>query len=339
VRTRTFLAAVATAALLVGTFGASIVAAGDTAETTGTMILTQSTTLTADHAGNIRIAADGVTLDCAGHTVHGPGVEGFTSGIDFTNLRDVTIRRCVVTGFQYGGVSGYGDVNVRIEGNTLVANGGHGLDLYLASDGVIVGNTVTDYGTVGPSIGIVLTRSIGVTIQANVVSERTRAGIGIALLHGTNGSTVVGNRVTGTGLGISVQNSSGNVLSGNTASLNGDGFSVRGSSGNTLTRNTANGNISIGFQVDGRSSSNTLARNIANGNNDGFNIQAANRNVLSWNSARNNHRYGVFVGTGSSNNTIVYCTAVGSGKYDAYRVGSGTGNVWYRNTFGTKAGF
>ena len=337
-RRRTLLAALATAALLVGTLGVSIVAGADAAETTGTMVLTQSTTLTADHAGNIRIAADGVTLDCAGHTVHGPGVEGITSGIDFTNLRDVTIRRCVVTGFQYGGVSGYGDVNVRIEGNTLVANGGHGLDLYLASDGVIVGNTVTDYGTVGPSIGIVLTRSIGVTIQANVVSERTRAGIGIALLHGTNGSTVVGNRVTGTGLGISVQNSSGNVLSGNTASLNGDGFSVRGSSGNTLTRNVANGNISIGFQLDGRSSSNTLARNIANGNNDGFNIQAANRNVFSWNSARNNHRYGLIVGTGSSNNTFAYCTAVGNGKYDAYGVGSGTGNVWYRNTFGTKSG-
>ena len=308
------------------------------AETTGTMVLTQSTTLTTDHAGNIRIAADGVTLDCAGHTVHGPGADGFVGGIDFSNLRDVTIRRCVVTGFQYFGVYGFGDVNVRLEGNTSVANGWDGLRLDLASDSVIVGNTVTDYGTVEPSIGIGLTHSIGVTIQGNVVSERTRAGIGIALLLGTNGSSVVGNRVTRTGLGISVQSSSGNVLSGNTASLNQDGFSVRGSSGNTLTRNTANGNISIGFQLDGQSSSNTLARNTANGNKDGFTIQAANRNVLSWNSARNNHRYGLIVGTGSSNNTIAYCTAVGNGKYDAYRVGSGTGNVWYRNTFGTKAG-
>lgn len=337
-RTRTFLAAVATAALLVGTFGVTIVAADDAAETTGTMVLTQSTTLTADHAGNIRIAADGVTLDCAGHTVHGPGVDGFNGGIDFTNLRDVTIRRCVVTGFRYNGVYGYGDANVRIEGNVFVANGNHGLHLHQASDSVIVGNSATDNGTVEPAIGIVLTRSFGVTIQGNVASGWARAGIGIALLDGTNGSTVVGNRVTRTWLGISVESSSGNVLSGNTVNVNQDGFSVRGSSGNTLTRNVANGNSSIGFQVDGQSSSNTLARNIANGNNDGFNIQAANRNVLSWNSARKNHRYGVTVGTGSSNNTIAYCTAVGNGKHDAYRDGSGTGNVWYRNTFGTKAG-
>jgi len=338
VRARTFLAAVATAALLVGTFGVSIVAGGDTAETTGTMVLTQSTTLAADHAGNIRIAADGVTLDCAGHTVNGPGADGFNGGIDFNSLRDVTIRRCVVTGFQYNGVYGSEDVNARLEGNVFVANGNHGLHLHLASDSVIVGNTAKDNGTVEPAIGIVLTRSFGVTIQANVASGWTGAGIGIALLDGTNGSTVVGNRVTRTWLGISVESSSGNVLTGNTANVNLDGFSVRGSSGNTLTRNVANGNISIGFQVDGKSSANTLARNIANGNNDGFNIQAANRNVLSWNSARNNHRYGLIVGTGSSNNTTVYCTAVGNGKYDAYGVGSGTGNAWYRNTFGTKAG-
>jgi hypothetical protein len=37
--------------------------------TSGTLVITSNTTLTEDHAGEIVIAADGVTLDCAGHLV------------------------------------------------------------------------------------------------------------------------------------------------------------------------------------------------------------------------------------------------------------------------------
>src|SRR5205823_14701603 len=39
----------------------------------GALTITASTTLTEDQAGPITVAANGITLDCAGHTVSGPG--------------------------------------------------------------------------------------------------------------------------------------------------------------------------------------------------------------------------------------------------------------------------
>ena len=66
-----------TAALLLGaSFGVTAASAAD-----GTLVLTESKTLSADHYGNIVIAADHVTLDCAGHTVHGPGLDTEYGGI------------------------------------------------------------------------------------------------------------------------------------------------------------------------------------------------------------------------------------------------------------------
>ncbi len=44
------------------------------ADTSGTLVITTNTKLGANHDGNIIIAADNVTLDCAGHTVTGAGV-------------------------------------------------------------------------------------------------------------------------------------------------------------------------------------------------------------------------------------------------------------------------
>ena len=52
------------------------------ASSSGTLVVTGNTTLTGNHVGNIQIAADNITLDCAGDTVFGPGVSGFSGGID-----------------------------------------------------------------------------------------------------------------------------------------------------------------------------------------------------------------------------------------------------------------
>jgi len=59
----------------------------------GTMVITTDTTLTEDHQGNILVNANKVTLDCAGHTVSGPGVPGFNGGIEVAGgLSGVTVR-------------------------------------------------------------------------------------------------------------------------------------------------------------------------------------------------------------------------------------------------------
>ena len=92
-RTRT-VAAASAALLLVPLLGVMPAAA-----TTGTWLLTHSTTLQADYYGNIVIETDNVTLDCAGHTIHGPGDSQIPAGVLITGASGVTVKRCVVAGF------------------------------------------------------------------------------------------------------------------------------------------------------------------------------------------------------------------------------------------------
>jgi hypothetical protein len=50
--------------------------------------ITSNTTLTADHQGSIIIGSNGVTLDCAGHSILGPGF----AGVDIANT-GLTVSR------------------------------------------------------------------------------------------------------------------------------------------------------------------------------------------------------------------------------------------------------
>jgi hypothetical protein len=76
-----------------------------------TLIVTEDTTLTEDHFGEVYIEADGVTLDGNGHTITGPGVWMWNStqrmwdvswGIKIKGRTGVTVKNCHVTNFAYG---------------------------------------------------------------------------------------------------------------------------------------------------------------------------------------------------------------------------------------------
>ena len=60
--------ALVTAVLLV-VFNASLAIASS-----GTLYVTSNTTLTEDQYGNVVVQGNNITLDCANHTVFGPGV-------------------------------------------------------------------------------------------------------------------------------------------------------------------------------------------------------------------------------------------------------------------------
>jgi len=60
-------------------------------------------------SGNgLNIKASGITIDCAGHTIQGPGSNTGYKGIVFVppalshDLSGVTVKNCAVTGFEYG---------------------------------------------------------------------------------------------------------------------------------------------------------------------------------------------------------------------------------------------
>ncbi len=304
--------------------------------TSGTLVLGESTTLKADHHGNIVIQADGVTLDCGGHRVYGPGLGSFSGGIDIANADDVTVRRCVVTGFVHNGLFGHHGAGLRLEGNTFVGNGNHGVHLDAVTSSAVMGNTSRLNGVRDPAIGMVATKSTGVAITGNVVSGNPWAGV--ALLDGTTSSTVESNLASLNGTAFLVESSDGNALTANTAAGNRDGFALLGSSGTRVSANTASRNSHCGFCLDRGTSRATLAGNASNGNYDGFGIHASNANALNGNIANANRHYGFVAFGGASDNVLSHNTALRSGSYDAWEEGTGSGDVWSENVFRTTSG-
>ena len=81
-----------------------------------------STTLTANIgpcSGNgLVIGINGITLDCAGHTISGTGTG---NGITFTGHTKVTVKNCKVTGFEYAFYL-YGSSKNTLTGNKANSN-------------------------------------------------------------------------------------------------------------------------------------------------------------------------------------------------------------------------
>lgn len=312
----------------------------------GTLTITSNTTLTEDHYGNILIhSVDNVTLDCAGHTVFGPGVTDFSGGIDIAFSSGVTVKGCVVSGFEFAnGILAHHVPNLRLENNTLVGNCCHGAHIDTMEGGVVIGNT--SRSNVG-GIGIVLTRSTQSSITNNKV-ENNKNWAGIALFDDSHDNVVVNNTAIRNGIGFVLDNVVDNALRSNTANLNdAAGFLlIRDASDNVLESNTANQNLN-GFEIVEGSNSNMISSNVANGNaSDGFKIFRSDSNTFTGNigNANRSHGFIIFGGVldgvfvGSNSNTFTGNIGRGNRSVDAYDEGSGTGNVWTSNNFGTTIG-
>ena len=304
----------------------------------GTMVITTNTTLTEDHWGNILVDASKVTLDCAGHTVSGPGVPGFNGGIEVAGgLSGVTVRRCKVTGFSVNGIYGGGGASDgRFDANVSYSNGNHGMHLDVGSGYVVLGNTCRSNG----AIGIVLTGGTKSWIVQNTV-EDNHNWAGIALFDGSHDNLILGNTARRNGAGVVLDGATNNQLRFNNASSNDNqGFQlIRSANHNLIEFNIADQNV-IGFQMTDGSASNELRNNQANCNaSSGFEVFQSNENKFKKNEADKNGNYGFLVFGGSSSNTLIANSAHGSALFDGYDEDTGTGNVWRNNHFGKTAGF
>jgi parallel beta-helix repeat protein len=308
-----------------------------TAASYGTLVITHSTTLTEDHYGNIVIDAPDVTLDCAGHTVHGPGV-GPSGGISVPGHDGVTVKRCEVTAFEVNGIFAGGSSNGRYEANIVHGNHNHGMHVDAGSGNVIVGNTSRSNG----AIGIVLTKSTGSRIEGNTVQDHT-IWAGIALFDGSQDNLVIRNTANRNALGFVLVDAVNNELRLNIANSNaGSGFEVNGETvhDNLLDSNTANANKAHGFVVTEGAYSNTLSGNLANANNsEGFLVYRARSNTFSGNRANANGQHGFLVWGGSTFNAFIGNSGRANRVKDATDADPGGGNVWTDNRFGTTEGF
>ena len=296
--------------------------------TTGTMSLTTSTTLTADHKGSIVINANNVTLDCAQHLVSGPGTADQDWGIIVSGRTGVTIKNCHVAGFFHG-IALLGASNTEVRGNVVTGQGANGV---FSTDGVnnsFRSNEVSANG----AHGIIIGSSTGGSVLSNALSGNGRGGLTILGL--SSGLTVASNSASGNGWsGIIVIASSDNQVRDNRTDNNEQsGISLQGgvdgldANNNLLTGNTATGNAWFGIDVayfsavvsgDPTSAafSNTLKGNVATRNAlGGFGVfGASSLNVLQDNRGRNNT------------------------NYDALDASTGAGNTWTKNNFATTSG-
>ncbi|MDQ3256578.1 MAG: right-handed parallel beta-helix repeat-containing protein [Acidobacteriota bacterium] len=234
--------------------------------TTGTLTITTNTTLTEDHiGGTIIIAADNVTLNCAGHFVLGPP-ERNVDGIRLDGRTGVTVENCRVAFFQRGISLTASHRNVfrrnQIYNNTaphgvLETGGGEGFDLNGSSGNTFINNSVTNNRD-----GFDLIDSDGNVFTRNEVTHNARNGFE---LDRSDNNVFVRNTANDNGLPIDEPNPTPPPPF--IATPRGrNGFSLDFSGGNTFIGNTANRNGRNGFRIQ-HSNDNTFLTNEACFNN------------------------------------------------------------------------
>jgi len=165
----------------------------------------------------------GVTLDCQGHAIAGPGdlgtnAFGIRVGSASTPVPDnhLTIRNCWVTGFWWG-IYVQNARNVLIEGNHLYANGwkepvengsGYGLDVANSTDVTVRDNAIFDNG----NEGFHLSGSSGVTVEGNRLSDN---GLEQLYLIRSDGNVIRNNYTEGGSQGLEMRYSNNNTFSYN----------------------------------------------------------------------------------------------------------------------------
>jgi parallel beta-helix repeat protein len=346
--------------------------------TSGTMLITNDTTLTEDHQGTIVIASDGVTLDCAGHAVIGPGF----FGISLSGRHGVTVKNCVVDGFNQDIIltesSSNAIVDNRVRGGVF-----QGIALFSSSDNHLARNNASDNSS--DAQGILLfdhsDRNVIVdnTANRNLQGLRVDAGSGANRLAGNiaNNNAVFGFSIEGGSsanivesnvfsgnhiFGGFVFNSAGTVIRANHVAFTGQlGIALNGAtdgavSGNTFVRNgdtglqlflsTANAVGSNRFVNNGRdgldltmSDSNRVEKNHSVGNAEsGFVVQSSNRNVFTENGAFRNGAVGFNVFGASELNAFTKNVACAN-QVDALDASvGGAGNAWSDNRFCISSG-
>ena len=296
-------------AALMGALVVFLAVASSALGSSGLLTITRDTTLTEDHYGNVWFAADSVTLDCAGHSVFGPGTAGPWPGVGIAAVTrtDVTIRNCHVQGFGHG--ISLSTVRVfSLIGNTSSGNSSIGIALYEVTNGALSRNVAAQNGWWGIS-GQNIT---DVQFSGNRASGNGYDGFRVFTpwpqVHYTAGLRFTSNTSTGNGL---------------------DGFNLSAlADGNTLTANVARDNHWSGLAI--LSDNNTLMLNQASGNDNGIHITGAG-NQLAINGSVSNHGNGYALLDGATHNSLKSNLASGNGKDGFVVLGNSPSNEFIDN--------
>jgi len=188
--------------------------------------------LTADLTGctgvGLRVAADGVVLDCAGHAITG---NGGSYGVLLDSTTGAEVRNCRISGFDRGVRLFAGGTNT-VSGSEIFGNRQYGVDLAGATLGDrIEANTVRDNGDEGIHVG---TGANSTEVVQNQILRSTNENLYVL---SSNRCLVDGNTISDAGsAAIYMKHSDDNTVNDNTVRDN--PIQVRGdSSGNSFAGN------------------------------------------------------------------------------------------------------
>jgi len=139
-----------------------------------------------EHHGNIIIAKNGITLDCAGHDVTGDGSMG-SIGINLVKRKNVTVKNCYVHDFTAGFVLNKSRGNT-LEDNTAINNSVDGFFAFRSSNNRLVENTAEFNGRNGFRV---VGESPMNTLEENVAFDNDVSGSGAASMPRTTSSQLV----------------------------------------------------------------------------------------------------------------------------------------------------
>jgi parallel beta-helix repeat protein len=285
------------------------------------LTITSDTTLTADHQGSIVIGADGITLDCDGHSIVGPGF----AGVDLHFVTGTTVKNCNVSGFKVGFFVWSSPKNTlsdntsngnesegfaiasspNNEGNVLTGNlssynGWWGFAVYDGTtDTTLANNTARSNSLAG---FLLSPGSVRTQVIENVAQENALSGFNID----SDANTVAGNTATeNSENGFQVFQASGNAFAGNTSrgNRNGSGFAIAGSDLHDSSDNSFTGNIALSNRYDGfffgdGASSNRLRGNVASDNGShGFAFSSVSDILSGYDHATGNGEVGFSLDT------------------------------------------
>ena len=177
------------------------------ADTMGLMTITTDTVLTENHIGEILMAADDITLDCAGHTITGPA--GFSAGVVNDTQNGNTITNCHVIGFVICFLVQLASDNILT--NNSATDCQVGFNVFKAHDNDLENNTAIGNSNVGIGLGI----SSGNKLTGNNIYQSFNSGI--ALVQADSNRLTDNFVVHGAHGGIRIRGSDNNIFKGNTA--------------------------------------------------------------------------------------------------------------------------
>ena len=317
--------------------------------------LTESTTLSSDLiclGDGLSIGANGVKLDCAGHSITGIGnISDFHTGVKAAHQKGVTITNCTIVDFVWGivldqtsksrvvhnditgrdiplhrGIS----VHVMGQSNQVVNNTSNSQDsgFWLDQKSNLLAGNVADDNSFGYYIGA---RAV---LRHNVATNSRGTGFLI-----NSGSNIIAYNVANSTEDAGFHILSGrNVIVGNLAVSDHGGIVIDGPNNRVmanLATDSKKGNSSpyegAGFVLES-SGSNLLRGNVASDNQgDGFRDEWGTRDVYSSNLAFGNGGSG-FNFTGATQFRIVQGNNATSNGRDGFSDDSGMGGVFSSNS-------